>query len=205
MSQFALLFSAFAISFAGSIPPGTVNLTILNAGGKLGWQKSVVWAFWASAIELIHLSTALYLYFQLNQIAGLQLYGRPFAALVLAGLGLVLLIKKPNANTGHFITIKRFVLINLLNPMAIPFWLGVLQLMAPEASQSPVVILGSFFGAWLCLSLFGIVGIFVERIGMISAKVLNVGIGSTLLGLAVWQSILFCKDFMAISAPPQHY
>lgn len=120
---------AFLFSFIGSIPPGTLNLTIL----QLGIEKkiNIAWRFAAAAalveypyawlavkFERLILSTPIIL-------ENLKL----LTAVVMILMGILNLM----ASTRSFSLLQRFqesgfrrgIILSILNPMAMPFWIGI--------------------------------------------------------------------------------
>ena len=201
MNSILLLILGFAISFAGSVPPGAVSLSLVQIGKANGWNTAVRWAFWASFIEVFQLALALYLHFQLQTIPKFELYARPLAAMLLLFLGIRLLLKTKPLEPGSILSFKAFIGLNIFNPMAIPFWLGALQLAMPSREFVFSFAAGSFLGAWLCLSLYGWVGSGLKGIPSISTHILNRSIGWSMVILSLWQSVLFLHSFITLSFP----
>ena len=114
----------------GSIPPGTINLSVLQYA-LLGNNKAAL-SFAVAAALTEYIYAAIAVKFQMILISN-DAYAQYFSFIsggVLIVLGLYNLMKKNN-NT-HSIQIrekrnafKKGVLISLANPLAIPFWLMV--------------------------------------------------------------------------------
>jgi threonine/homoserine/homoserine lactone efflux protein len=155
---------AFAFSFVGTIPPGVINLTIIQLG--LEHKINIAWRFalasalveypyaWI-AIEFENLITAspfITQYFQL------------LTAIVMILLGVVNLwsAQKPSRLYQRFNEsgFRRGLILGVLNPQALPFWIAItaylkgqhcVSLSSPYTVQS--YLLGVAMGALVLLML----------------------------------------------------
>jgi len=163
---------AFSFSFLGSIPPGTLNLTIAQLG--LQNKISLAWrfAFAASIIEYPYGWFAVK--FQETFLSHSQFKGewQILASVIMMGLGLLNLLAAKKSNkflkkiqTSGF---RRGLVLAILNPMVLPFWIGVtayseihglIDLSNPYFIQS--FLLGICLGAFLCLMVFAFLSKFL--------------------------------------------
>lgn len=118
---------AFFFSFVGTIPPGTLNLTVLQLG--LENKVSTAWRF-ALAAALIEYPYA-WLAVKFEQlISSSPIFvhnAQLLTAIVMTLLGIFNLlpqksskISKKFSNSGF----ARGIILGLLNPLALPFWVG---------------------------------------------------------------------------------
>lgn len=126
LTAFAL---AFFFSFIGSIPPGTINLTILQLG--LEHKIKIAWRF-ALAAALIEYPYA-WLAVKFESfitsspvvIENMQL----ITAIVMTVLGILNLwsTTKPTSFTQKFSQsgFRRGIVLGILNPLAMPYWIGI--------------------------------------------------------------------------------
>ena len=120
---------AFLFSFLGSIPPGTINLTALQIG--LEKKTNIAWRF-AFATALIEYPYAwLAVTFQ-NYIIESPVILDNFkllSAIVMTVLGALNLwaTQRPTALAQKFQEsgFRRGIILSILNPLAMPFWIGV--------------------------------------------------------------------------------
>jgi threonine/homoserine/homoserine lactone efflux protein len=120
---------AFLFSFIGTIPPGTMNLTIVQLG--LEHKIDIAWRF-AIASALVEYPYAwLAIEFE-SMITSSPVITENFqliTAIVMILLGLASLwsAKKPTAMYQKFNEsgFRRGLILGILNPQALPFWLGV--------------------------------------------------------------------------------
>jgi len=127
---------AFVVSFIGSIPPATINLTII----QLGLEKKVDLAFrlalGAALMEYPYAWIAVKFESMITSSPIVVENFRLLAAVVMTTLGILNLwsANKPSAFTQKFndTGFRRGVILGILNPLAIPFWIGVTAYLESE-------------------------------------------------------------------------
>lgn len=154
-------------SFIGSIPPGTLNLSVLQLGLEGKTKAALRFALAVSIVEYPYTWIGIQFQHWITTspmvIGNLQL----ITAVVMIALGLINLwsVSKPS----HFIVrfnesgFRRGLILSLLNPMAIPFWIGVTAYLKVQGwlDLSTVwllhsYILGTSVGAMVLLVLFAL-------------------------------------------------
>lgn len=130
--SFQVFCLAFIISYLGSIPPGTINITAMQMAIGKQTRSGIFFALAASLTELVY--AGITVRFQI------YLQSRPFltenfliiSALAMIGLGLINLSSSTKSeNVAPPIRLrgrsgfKKGVMLGLLNPLTIPFWLAV--------------------------------------------------------------------------------
>lgn len=123
------LIISFFCSIAGSLTPGTINLSVLQSGlngqAKMGRRMALA----AGLMEYFYAGMAIYFEALINRQIGVFGWFKLLAAIVLLVLGgAALLPKKPvekklDVKTGGF---RKGLLLGLLNPLAMPFWIGII-------------------------------------------------------------------------------
>jgi threonine/homoserine/homoserine lactone efflux protein len=120
---------AFVFSFVGSIPPGTLNLTVLQLG--LEKKMNIAWRFALAAALIEYPYAWLAVAFE-NLITSSPVMLDNFkliTALVMTLLGIINLwsAQKPTAFAQNFQAsgFRRGVILSVLNPLAIPFWIAI--------------------------------------------------------------------------------
>lgn len=164
MALWVFLVGAF-FSFAGSIPPGTLNLTILQLG--LEGKTKIAWRF-ALAVTLIEYPyTWLAIQFE-YWITSNPLVLDNFqliTAIVMTsiGVGNIISSRKPSRITERFQSsgFRRGLILSILNPMALPFWIAVTAYLKAQGWidlsttwRLHSYVLGTSVGVLLLLSLF---------------------------------------------------
>lgn len=149
-------FVAFVFSFLGSIPPGTINLTTLQLG--LEKKINIAWrfAFAAAIMEYPYAWIAVefnhYIVSQPIIISNFKL----LSALVMLLLGALNLwsaykatpIVKRFQDSG----IRKGLVLGILNPLAIPFWIGITAYLTAHgwiSFSSPTGLHGYLSGVFL--------------------------------------------------------
>jgi threonine/homoserine/homoserine lactone efflux protein len=120
---------AFFFSFIGSIPPGTVNLQMIQLG--LERRMDIAWRFAIAAAIMEYPYAWLAIEFQ-NLITTSTFITNNFkllAAIVMIVLGILNLwsTQKPGEFAKKFNEsgFRRGLVLSILNPMLLPFWIGM--------------------------------------------------------------------------------
>jgi threonine/homoserine/homoserine lactone efflux protein len=118
----------FAFSFIGSIPPGTINLTIVQLG--LEKKINIAWrfAFAASIMEYPYAWVAVEFAEMITSSPLLVENMQLITAIVMTLLGVITIwssnrptkISTKLSESGYM----RGIILSILNPLAIPFWVG---------------------------------------------------------------------------------
>lgn len=121
-------FVAFIFSFGGTIPPGSLNLIIL----QLGFQQKVriAWRFALAACLIEYFYVWIAVKFQ-ELISTSPILGKNIeliAAIVITCLGTFSLIsaRKPSKFSEKFNNsgFRRGIVLSILNPLVLPFWVA---------------------------------------------------------------------------------
>jgi threonine/homoserine/homoserine lactone efflux protein len=130
MNEFLLTFvTGFAISFLGSIPPGSLNVTIIQLG--LEHRMNVAWRFALAAalVEYPYAWVAVRFADMITSSPAVTRNLQLISAVVLLILGIVNLRAAGKVtrlySRFHASGFRRGVLLSILNPMALPFWISV--------------------------------------------------------------------------------
>jgi threonine/homoserine/homoserine lactone efflux protein len=119
---------AFAFSFIGTIPPGTLNLTILQLG--LENRISIAWRFGLAAALVEYPYAWLAVKFEqlITSSPVFEENAQLITAIVMTLLGAFNLMSstRPTAFSQKFNNsgFRRGLLLGMLNPLALPFWVG---------------------------------------------------------------------------------
>lgn len=160
-----VFFVGVVISFAGSIPPGTLNLSVLQLG--LEGRINTAWKF-ALAVTLIEYPytwIAIQFEYWITSNPMVTENFQLITAIVMIGVGIINLItaRKPTAVISKFQEsgFRRGLVLSILNPMAIPFWMVWTAYLKAQGwitlSNGWLVhsyVLGTAVGVLILLSLF---------------------------------------------------
>jgi threonine/homoserine/homoserine lactone efflux protein len=126
------LLVAFAISYVGSIPPGTINISVMQLSILKKHRAAIFFALAATIVEFGYAAITVQFHIFLNNNETISSYFQIITAAALIGLGVFNLFSK---STSRSVKIKeeltgrhgfrKGLILGLLNPMSIPFWLAI--------------------------------------------------------------------------------
>lgn len=123
---------AFIVSYLGSIPPGTINISVMQMSIQKQRRAALFFGLGASVIELIYVAITVKFQQFLYAHERLTFAFQIVTAVVLVALGIINLVSRitsqkfiPHGSIRRRTGFKRGVTLGLLNPMTIPFWLIV--------------------------------------------------------------------------------
>ena len=126
-----VFFIATIISFVGTIPPATINISVLQLTLRKKAKMAISLALGAAIIDLLYTLLSLEIGDLLEKKLHITNYFQLVTAIIFIILGVASLVAKPQTNiqTDRLIFMKygfiRGVLLGLFNPLIIPFWLVV--------------------------------------------------------------------------------
>jgi len=187
-----LFFIAFTLGFVGYLPLGNINLTVVQMSvgeEKRRWQAFILFA---ALMEFIYCFGCLYGMQMLLKQPQLITALSWSAVVIFFLLGIFSFLHKP---TEHSSGVKRGILIAILNPLQVPFWLvwGVYVMQNGWVKQEALSIAMFSFvcalGTIAVLYTYAIAGKkLVEKLN-VNKILLNRFIGSLLIILAVYQTV----------------
>jgi threonine/homoserine/homoserine lactone efflux protein len=191
-----------AVSFAGSLPVGVINVTALHIGWSRGFRAVFYFALACAAAEAFYstlavAATAFFVYTDWQK-TGAHLVS---VVVLLAG-GIHYWRKRSNAvaiSRGVCLFAKG-ILLSLVNVAAIPFWLMYTSVLRAygwiSVDDAPAIasfVAGIASGTCLALLLFGIAGRQAGQRFDLNARLINQGVGLALFGLGLLQIVwLIC-------------
>ncbi|HLD52475.1 MAG TPA: LysE family transporter [Sediminibacterium sp.] len=126
-----LILSAFTISFLGSLPLGTLNITITNLSIQQGYFNTVMFALGAILVEIIIVKISISFTIQLEKIKNLLKIFNWLSIILLFSLAIIFFmyaIKKIPSDTYPAIKLNNLILwgafLSFLNPLQLPFWIA---------------------------------------------------------------------------------
>jgi threonine/homoserine/homoserine lactone efflux protein len=188
-------------SFIGSIPPGTLNLCVL----QLGLEKKIGAALrFALAVSIVEYPYAWIAVEFENLITSSPAVIENFellTAVVMTIIGLLNIwsAQRPTEFTTRFNEsgFRRGIILSILNPMAIPFWIGITAYLKAQqwidlssSLKLHLYVLGTSIGAMILLTLFTYLA---HRLSsyVTSSKAVKLIPGLTLLALGLYAFIRY--------------
>ncbi|MCE2734088.1 MAG: LysE family transporter [Cyclobacteriaceae bacterium] len=130
MSVLIVFFIGFFFSFIGSIPPGSINMIAIQLGIENKFKTAVYFSLAASVMEYPYAWIAVGFGEFITSNPDVAMHLKWIGAVVMLVLGFITLrdVKKANQsatiNTANY-GFTKGLLLAILNPMAMPYWLGV--------------------------------------------------------------------------------
>ncbi|WP_425389737.1 LysE family translocator [Ekhidna sp.] len=126
------LIVAFIVSYIGSIPPGTINVSVMQLAILKKRRAAVFFALAASAVEFIYAGITVQFHIFLNNNETIADYFKIITSIALIALGLYNIFSKSTSSSIKVDTkvtgrhgFLRGLILGILNPMTIPFWLAI--------------------------------------------------------------------------------
>lgn len=185
----------FLIGFMGYLPPGNINLTAVQLG--LDNRQRRLWAFiwFAALMEFMYCYGCIWgINFLLQKPDWVNVLEWS-AVVIFAALGVLSLLPSNSKVSSSFSGIRRGIIVAILNPLQIPFWLvwGVYikQNNWIDGSNGAIALFSiiTALGTVAVLWMYALLGKqLVERLKL-NRDVLNRIIGALLLILALLQAV----------------
>ena len=162
---------AFIFSFLGSIPPGSINISIIQLAVEDRIGAALRFALAAALIEYPYVLVAIQFEDWITSTPLIMNNIRLISAAVMLALGIINLriYFRPTKNITlkklQFSGFRKGLIISILNPLAIPFWIGITAYLKNQQwlqiSTWPdklVYAAGVSIGTFTLLVLFGYLG-----------------------------------------------
>lgn len=125
-----LFFTGLFFSFIGSIPPGTINVSVLQLSISGHFRSALRFALSATIVEFLYALIAIQFQFAITSSEVIQANFHIISASVMLALGVINLWptrKGAGTKSNRFQNsgFRRGLVISLLNPLAIPYWIGI--------------------------------------------------------------------------------
>lgn len=164
MDYLKVFLMGFIFSFIGSIPPGSLNLTVLQLSLEKKISIALRFALAVSIIEYPYTWIGVHFQYLISSSPVVVENFQLIAAIVMTALGVYNLwpTRTPTGFAKKFNEsgFRRGIVLSILNPMAIPYWMGFtaylkaqgwIDLATPGLLHS--YVLGTAFGAMALLTL----------------------------------------------------
>ena len=122
----------FFFSFIGSIPPGSLNLSVIQLSLQRHFGAAIRFGLAAAGVEFVYAAIAIKLQLYITSNPTIQSNFQLISAAVLVILGVVNLAtikrkpgKKGAVRTMEFSGFRKGIMLSIANPLAMPFWIVV--------------------------------------------------------------------------------
>lgn len=198
---------AFAVSFLGSIPLGSLNLTVLQIYLNHHFRSVVYFSFAAGLVEFFYSYVAVRGEVFLLENPNLNQVFSYITIVIFFFLGFINLLSKPKPVSSRtldalnvifepndFRFFRKGLILSILNPQAIPFWLVLSNFLGKRGlvqfnsiADTFYYTLGVAFGTSVCLIVFVFVAGTMVKQKQIRAEKLNRFIGLIFLSMGIFQ------------------
>ena len=188
-------------SFLGSIPPGTLNLSVLQLGLEGKVRTAIRFALAVAIVEYPYTWIAIQFEYWITSSSVVVENFELITAIVMITIGVLNLwsAEKPTSFTTKFNDsgFRRGLILSFLNPMAIPFWIAITAYLKAQGwidlSNNYLLhayIFGTSIGAMLLLTLFALLA---KRLAAYvkNSKMVKRVPGATLVLLGIYAFVKF--------------
>jgi threonine/homoserine/homoserine lactone efflux protein len=198
----AMLFVTFiiglAVNFMGYIPPGNINLTLVQIAINRGMKQALYFISAFSAVEffftwfIIHAANWLAGQLKLDTIIDWVMIILFSALAVITWLNRK---KAPTTDYSRYDSMKYGIVLGFVNPMQIPFWMICGTYLIAHGwiltGTLPLIIfsLGSALGAFLCLFIYAKAAGYIQARFELSTRAINTCIAALFFAFALFHLI----------------
>jgi len=199
-------FIGLIANFVGYIPPGNINLTLVQITINRGLKQAVQFIIAFSCVEFF------FTYFIMNAAEWLSAQVNLDVVILFTVLGVITWLhrnKPPETTYSDRDSIRYGILLGFLNPMQIPFWMITGTYLITHQwiviSRIDLVIfsIGSAAGAFLCLFLYARFAKYIQSKFALSTRFINTAIAVLFFAFAAYHIVkqiylIFFKHHPAI-------
>ena len=192
---FLTFFIGLIANFIGYIPPGNINLAVVQVTLNRGLKQALQFIIAFSCVEFFFTYFIMHAARWLSGQVHLDTVIDWVMVILFTVLGVITWLhrkKPPETNYSERDSIKYGILLGFLNPMQIPFWMitGTYLITHEwiEDGRIALVIfsIGSAAGAFLCLFLYAKFAEYIQSKFALSTKVINTGIAILFFSFAAY-------------------
>lgn len=129
---YQVLIISFLVSYFGSVPPGTINITTMQLTVQRNHRAALFFALAASLIEFVYAGITVRFQIFLSEKPAFTENFQIITAVAMIILGIANLFSKSNSRSFNVTEnlkgrsgFKKGIILGVLNPLTIPFWLAV--------------------------------------------------------------------------------
>ncbi|WDF56418.1 LysE family transporter [Mucilaginibacter sp. KACC 22063] len=195
---FLTFFIGLIANFIGYIPPGNINLTLVQITINRGMKQALQFIIAFSCIEFFFTFFIMHAADWLNSQMHLSTAIDMVMIVLFTTLGTITWLnrkKPPKAKYENHESIKYGILLGFLNPMQIPFWLiaGTYVIthewILTGNFALTIFSLGSAGGAFLCLFIYAEFARYIQSKFTLSTKLINTSIALLFFSFAIYHIV----------------
>jgi threonine/homoserine/homoserine lactone efflux protein len=195
---FLTFFLGLIVNFIGYIPPGNINLTLVQITINRGMKQALQFIVAFSCIEFFFTFFIMHAAEWLSSQMHLSTIIDWVMVIMFGTLGTITWLgrkKPPKPHYSQHESIKYGIILGFLNPMQIPFWMiAGTYLITHEWIVTgnlalTIFSIGSAGGAFLCLYIYGHFARYIQSKFELSTKAINTGIALLFFAFAAYHVV----------------
>lgn len=195
---FVTLILGLAINFIGYIPPGNINLTLVQIAINRGQKQAL---YFISAFSFVEFFFTWFIIHAANWLSGqLKLDTVIDWVMIILFSALAIITwrdrkKAPSTNYSRYDSMKYGFILGFVNPMQIPFWMICGTYVIAHGwiltGTLPLIVfsVGSAAGAFLCLLIYAKAAGYIQRKFELSTQIINSCIAVLFFAFALFHII----------------
>ncbi|MCC8410588.1 LysE family transporter [Mucilaginibacter sp. UR6-1] len=192
---FLTFFIGLIANFIGYIPPGNINLTLVQITIYRGMKHAIQFITAFSVIEFFFTFIIMHGAKWLSEQANLDTVIDWVMVVLFGTLGIFTWIGRnnpPKTKYSNTASIRYGIMLGFLNPMQIPFWMvtGTYVISHDwilDGNFALVIFsIGSALGSFLCLYIYARFAQYIQSKFALSTKVINISIAGLFLAFALY-------------------
>jgi len=187
-----------AVNFVGYVPPGNINLTLVQIAINRGLKQAF---YFISAFSFIEFFFTWFIIHAADWLTGqlkLDIIIDWVMIVLFSALAIITWLnrkKPPTADYSKYDSLKYGIILGFINPMQIPFWMICGTYLIAHGwiltGTLPLIIfsLGSAAGAFLCLFIYSRMANYIQRRFELSTQAINTCIAVLFFTFALYHIV----------------
>jgi len=176
------IFLGFAVNFIGYVPPGNINLTLVQIAINRGIKQALQFITAFSCVELLFTYVIIHAAEWLSHQLKLEVIIDWVMVVLFGTLGAITWMHRarpPKAKVSKYHSVKYGIIMGFINPMQIPFWMISGTYLITHGwivtGTWPLIVFsfGSALGAFLCLFIYARSARYIQSRFELSTKLIN--------------------------------
>jgi len=195
---FLTIFLGLAVNFIGYVPPGNINLSLVQITINRGFKHALQFITAFSCVELVFTYVIIHAAEWLSHQLKLEVVIDWIMVVLFGVLGAITWIhrsKPPKAKVSRYHSVKHGIIMGIINPMQIPFWMISGTYLITHhwivTGTWPLILfsLGSALGAFFCLLAYARSARYIQTRFELSTKLINTCIALLFFAFAAYHVV----------------
>ncbi|OCX54690.1 lysine transporter LysE [Mucilaginibacter sp. PPCGB 2223] len=195
---FLTIFLGLAVNFIGYVPPGNINLTLVQITINRGLKQALQFITAFSCVELVFTYIIIHAAEWLSHQLKLEVIIDWVMVVLFGALGAITWVhrgKPPKAKVSRYHSVKHGIVMGIINPMQIPFWMISGTYLITHGwivtGTWPLLLFsaGSALGAFLCLFIYARSARYIQTRFELSTNLINTCIAVLFFSFAAYHVV----------------